>query len=337
MPHAGVIFKVEQIDDATKKRVAMLSYPKYYHFLYGVWMLILALVGLAPFIIVPIWGATHFPNRILFFCLLGLASMVSTLTLVNGCISAIGWRIASPRFRDFVRFKQIQSGTGYVIEQQIGVLIKIGVVGSVVLSGVVFGYFMATKKPAISYRMIVDEPAGQTVETPPNGNIAEQAILEIDGHGFFIGDIVSFKKELPTLGDVVLYDIFENESDCLYMGPNTSLGKIVGIPGEHVTFKDNVMYINDRPINLSQDNSKEKAAFASGKYDGLVSETITLQPDEYLIDEKIGTQCFRDNSSQSGSIWYNRFTVVQKAVIGVIDKKIGYDDAAETELRSRVY
>ncbi|OGX30527.1 MAG: hypothetical protein A2787_05660 [Omnitrophica WOR_2 bacterium RIFCSPHIGHO2_01_FULL_48_9] len=139
MPHAGRLFGVAQIDEETKKRVKNLQYPKHYSALYALWMTVLIGAGLAPLFVVPFWGFINFPEKGLFlFVLLGILNTIGALALFNGLIDAVFWQMSSPHFRDYVRFCQIKSGTGYVIEQQIAAMIKIGAIYYLVLLSVMF-------------------------------------------------------------------------------------------------------------------------------------------------------------------------------------------------------
>ena len=57
------------------------------------------------------------------------------------------------------------------------------------------------------------------------------------GYGYEVGDIVLIdtKKE-PELGDVVQYDWGLNKSNCFAFGPSMYLSKIIGLPGDTVSF-----------------------------------------------------------------------------------------------------
>lgn len=158
LPYTGKIFGVDEIDAETQKRVEVLQYPRYYGVLYAVWMIILIVVGLSPIVTAPLWGSAKFPEiGPLFFVLFGICSMIGALSLVNGLINAFFWRLSSLHFRDYVRLRLIKSGAGYVVEQQIAVMIKIGTMYSLVLVLVVavlifgFGVFInnGTETPSV--------------------------------------------------------------------------------------------------------------------------------------------------------------------------------------------
>src|SRR3989338_8980531 len=133
LPHTGKIFGVAEFDEETKMRVADLQYPAYYSVLYALWITILISVGLAPLFVFPLLFFVHFPDKGLFLLvLLGIVNTIGALTLLGGLIDATCWRLSSAHFRDYVRLRQIRSGTCYVIEQQITVLMKIGIIYNVV-------------------------------------------------------------------------------------------------------------------------------------------------------------------------------------------------------------
>jgi len=162
--------------------------------------------------------------------------------------------------------------------------------------------------------------------------------LEVDGYGYTVGDIVQIKTERPALGDVIVYDPFENKSMCLGMGPRMSLGKILGTPGESFSFQNGNLKIRTEIVEFDRDYSQKNAVFGGRKYENLVGKNIILQTGEYLIDKWVGLECFAGELDETGSsIPYNRFTVNEEAIIGVIIKKIGHDERAEEEFRSRVY
>ena len=166
---------------------------------------------------------------------------------------------------------------------------------------------------------------------------SRSATLQVDGHGFAVGDIVQITTGRPAFGDIIVYDPFENNSMCFAMGPSMSLGKILGVPGEVFSFQNGELHIRMDTVVLDRDYSQQKAVFQSKKYENLVGSHITLQAREYLLDQWVGQECFPGEFNESGSVPYNRFTVTEGAIIGVIEKKIGHDDQAEQEFRDRVY
>lgn len=162
-------------------------------------------------------------------------------------------------------------------------------------------------------------------------------ILEVAGYGYTMGDIVQIRVTQPTLGNIVIFDPYKNKSMCLGMGPSISLGKIVGLPGDSVSLQGDGLKIRTEMIKLDRDYSQQKAVFGGQKYKNL-STNITLKHGEYLLDKWVGFECFSGEVDETGSsIPYNRFTVNEEAISGVIEKKIGHDSQAENEFKSRIY
>lgn len=162
--------------------------------------------------------------------------------------------------------------------------------------------------------------------------------LEVDGYGFTVGDIVQTKTERPAIGDVIVYDRDKNKSMCMVFGPSMSLGKILGVPGETFSFQNGNLKIRAEIVEFDRDYSQRKAVFRGQKYENLVGKNITLQTGEYLIDRRVGLECFAGELDETGSsIPYNRFTVNEEAISGVVEKKIGHDIQAEKEFKSIIY
>jgi len=168
----------------------------------------------------------------------------------------------------------------------------------------------------------------RTSETRDHFQQVEQGklILEVDGYGYTVGDIVQIKTGQPALGDVIVYDPFKNKSMCLGMGPSMSLGKTLGVPRETFSFQKSNLKIRAEIVELDRDYSQQKAVFGGQKYENLVAKNITLENGESLIDRWVGLECFAGELDETGSsISYNRFTVNEEAIIGIIVKKIGHD------------
>lgn len=162
--------------------------------------------------------------------------------------------------------------------------------------------------------------------------------LEIDGYGFTVGDIVQIKTGRPVLGDIIVYDQVKNKNMCFAMGSSMSLGKILGVPGETFSFQNGNLKIRAEIVELDRDYSQQKAVFQGQKYENLVGKNITLQTGEYLIDRWVGLECLAGELDETGSsISYNRFTVNEEAISGVVEKKIGHDNQAEKEFKNIIY
>lgn len=175
--------------------------------------------------------------------------------------------------------------------------------------------------------------SGQTQQIEQN-----KLTLQVSGYNYTVGDIVQVKTGQPVAGDVVVYDPFKNKSTCLGMGSKMALGKIIGIPQETFSFQNTNLKIRTETINLNKDYSGQKTVFGNQKYDNLNAKNITLKNGEFLIDKWAGYECFAGEMDKFGSsITYNRFTVNQDAILGIITKKIGHDKKAEDELKSTIY
>jgi len=162
-------------------------------------------------------------------------------------------------------------------------------------------------------------------------------VLEVSGYGYTMGDIVQIRVTQPTLGNIVIFDPYKNKSMCLGMGPSISLGKIVGLPGDSVLLQSDGLKIRMEMIKFDRDYSQQKAVFGGQKYKNL-STNITLKHGEYLLDKWVGLECFSGELDETGSsIPYNRFTVNEEAISGVVEKRIGHDNQAEKEFKNRIY
>lgn len=197
---------------------------------------------------------------------------------------------------------------------------------------------------------IVDETSGSPNEDSLTfvkegvhvvGTISEKVnkdsvALEAQGHGYSHGDIVKIKTGEPSLNDIVIFNPHQNKSMCTGFGPHMQLGKITGLPGEKVSFKNNTMVIRNEVIQFDRDHSRRNAIFGGKRYENLTMRDIILQPGEYLLDKLVGNECSGVDAS-GNSIVYDRFTVNKEALIGIIVGKIGHDDQLEKDLRNRSY
>lgn len=118
------------------------------------------------------------------------------------------------------------------------------------------------------------------------------------------------------------------------MGWDTDLGKVIGIPRQTFSFQNNNLKIRTEIFEFDRDYSREPAIFEGKKYKNLDGKNITLQSGEYLVDERVGSKC---PTEESGANLYNRFTVNEEAIIGIIVKKIGHDKQAEEKFRNIIY
>lgn len=126
----GVIaraFKLQEFDACTQARVRQKRYPRYYAALYVLWALLLFAGGCT--VLWPIFQVLPplFPEKgIATFILVGLINVIGGWLLIGALLDAIFWRFASSQFRDYVRLRQLEAGTGYEMRQQIVVLATLG-------------------------------------------------------------------------------------------------------------------------------------------------------------------------------------------------------------------
>ena len=196
----------------------------------------------------------------------------------------------------------------------------------------IIGFYLGMQYQKSLLIPIDRQPITESQQVKPN-----RLTLEIDGYGYTIGDIVQIKKGQAALGDDVVYNSVDNKSMCLAMGSAMSLGKIVGLPGGSVSFQNDGFKIGTELIKLDKDYSQQKAVFGGQKYNNLPINII-IKNGEYLLDKWVGFECFNGELDETGtSIPYNRFTVNEESIMGVIEKKIGHDNQAEKEFRNRIY
>jgi len=120
-------FKLEEFDAKTKARITAKQYPTYFAFLYGLWITALLASGIIVLLSFMIYGPTLFPDKnygVPVF--LGLINMIGAWFIFGALFDMLFWRISSEHFRDYVIFRQLKSGWGYDIQQQIVTLFKIG-------------------------------------------------------------------------------------------------------------------------------------------------------------------------------------------------------------------
>lgn len=128
-PKLKKVFKLQEFGLQTQARVAAKQYPVYYSVLYGLWVMSLVGSGIAVLLLMMIYGAVIFPGKsfaVIIF--LGLINMIGTWFIFGALLDIIFWQISSENFKDYVKFKQLKSGWGYDIKQQIVTLLKIGVI-----------------------------------------------------------------------------------------------------------------------------------------------------------------------------------------------------------------
>ena len=130
------------------------------------------------------------------------------------------------------------------------------------------------------------------------------ALLNVDGAGYVIGDIIQVRAATDRIakGDVVLYDHRP------MFGPSHGIAKVVGMPGEQFKMAD-----------LQKGASPQAATFARRGV-RTNEDSFILGTDDYLLEA-------------NGTV-----RVANKALIGaLVVKKLGHDDKAAKDIRGRVY
>lgn len=120
-------FKLQEMDARTQDRVRQQRYPRYYAVLYGLW--VMAPLAAGCLVLWPIFRflPRFFPDKSMAtFIWVGLINVIGGWFLLGAFLDAVLWRLASGQFKDYVRLRQLESGTGYEMPQQVAVLVRIG-------------------------------------------------------------------------------------------------------------------------------------------------------------------------------------------------------------------
>ncbi len=162
----------------------------------------------------------------------------------------------------------------------------------------------------------------------------KQITLITGGYGYEVGDIVLVDtQQEPKLGDIVQYDWRLNNSDCMAMGPGFYLAKVVGKPGDVVSFEIDSFSTNGFTGSLP---ATKPMMWGSTKYADVANMKLILPDGEYLADKWVGQECSGTDENGS-SILYNRFTIKSEAITGVILEKIGHDQEFEDAQKNIIY
>ncbi|MDP3973755.1 MAG: hypothetical protein Q8P92_02895 [Candidatus Daviesbacteria bacterium] len=128
-PYLKRFFKLSEFDSETKKRVSSKQYPSYFGFLYSLWVISLLSSGFITLLWFMIFGQPLFPDKSYAVpVFLGLINMIGVWFIAGAILDLLFWQISSENFRDYVILRQIKSGWGFDINQQIATLVKIGIV-----------------------------------------------------------------------------------------------------------------------------------------------------------------------------------------------------------------
>jgi len=161
----------------------------------------------------------------------------------------------------------------------------------------------------------------------------KQITLITGGYGYEVGDIVLVDtQQEPKLGDIVQYDWRLNNSDCFSFGPGFYLTKVIGKPGDAVSFEIDYFFANGFTGSLP---TTKPTIWGSTKYSSVANMKLIVPDGEYMADKWIGQEC--NGKDESGSMLYNRFTVKSEAITGVILEKIGHDQKFEDAQKNIIY
>lgn len=176
---------------------------------------------------------------------------------------------------------------------------------------------------------------------PPVATQSNKITLITGGYGYEVGDIVRIDtQKQPSLGDIVQYNWFLNKNNCGAMGPSLYLAKIIGLPGDTVSFQQWSYEANGYEVTLERyyeanDRTYQhwpqtvQVIWASEKLDNVAGMNLKVPTGEYLADKWIGYACVPGG--------YNLFTVKREAITGVLIEKIGHDKEFEEEQKRTVY
>jgi hypothetical protein len=169
------------------------------------------------------------------------------------------------------------------------------------------------------------------------GNLSRVTLIT-GGYGYSVGDVVLLdtQKE-PAVGDIVQYNWIINKSACGGMGPSLYLAKIVGLPGDDVIFQQSSYEANGYMGTVENYGTKQ-VIWGSEKFDNVAGMNLKVPANEYLADRWIGEECIPAEVNWPVSTEaYNRFTVKQEAIMGVVLQKLGHDKEFEEEQKQIVY
>lgn len=134
-PYLKKFFKLSEFDTKTKEKVTAKQYPSYFSFLYMLWILSFLASGIIILFFIMVYGPSIFPDKnYAALVFLGLINMIGAWCILGGLLDALFWQISNENFRDYVIFRQLKSGWGYDIKQQIITLFKIGIFYYIVIS-----------------------------------------------------------------------------------------------------------------------------------------------------------------------------------------------------------
>lgn len=143
-PRLKRFFKLNEFNVETKTRVLNKQYPKSYSFFYYLWIISLLASGISALFLVMFFAQGLVPvEKYAAVSFVGILNMFGVWFVAGAILDFLFWQISPPNFRDYVIFRQIKSGWGYDIKEQIETLLKIG-----------FVYYLITI-PIMAYLILV--------------------------------------------------------------------------------------------------------------------------------------------------------------------------------------
>src|SRR3989344_9676509 len=134
-PYFKKFFKLTEFDSEIKARVFNKTHPASFNFLYSLWIMVLFSTGFIVLIWFMISGPTLFAGKSYAVpVFLGLINMIGVWFIFGALLNFVFWQVSSENFKDYIKFRQIKSGWGFDINQQIITLFKIGIIYYLVTS-----------------------------------------------------------------------------------------------------------------------------------------------------------------------------------------------------------
>ncbi len=132
------------------------------------------------------------------------------------------------------------------------------------------------------------------------------------------------------------------------MGPSSYLAKVIGLPGDNVSFEqwsyesNGYQVIQERYYEANGTTyehwpNTKGVMWGTEKYDNVAGMKLKVPADEYLADRFIGYEWTGEADEYGSSIAHHRFTVKQEAIEGVLLKKLGHDKEFEDKMKHLVY
>lgn len=126
-----------------------------------------------------------------------------------------------------------------------------------------------------------------------NGSSMERALNDGD---CLLVDKLSYHMKEPQRFDIIIFRPNQENEELYY------IKRVIGLPGETVQMKDNLIYINGEPLieNFGMENAIE--------YEGMAAQPITLKDGEYFVlgDNRNDSKDSRDSTVglvSSEAIW----------------------------------